>query len=723
MNFLNGALLAGAAALAIPIIIHLFHKSRFEVVRWGAMHLLETVIRTNQRRVRMEQWILLLIRAAIPVLLALAMARPIWKGAQALLGDAKTSTVLVLDSSYSMEASRGGLSHFAIARDESARIVNAMRRGSDLQVVLAGEASPTLFDTPTFDTARATETLGGLTAGFGAATIPEALNAAARAFGQMHESSRHLVLLTDFQRVSFPVQGDAALGQALEELRKLPIVPGITFFDIGSEVRDNVAVESLEFSRLMVGVGQRIQIRANLRNFGDANYPDLRVYLKADGREKTASQIALGPHETGQVLFTHAFDAPGSHTIEVFADADALKADNSYLASIPVRDKVPVLLVDGDPNPEPLKGETDFAEIALQPYGAARVELADLIRTKVIKLEEFKAEAMAETSVVVLANVRRLNDEQVRVLQEYVKNGGGLLVFPGNRTDTQWWNATLANDGKALLPASFGALSGEAREGVAGTSIVAQRFTNPALELFNDPRNGSLSEADIKLWFKLQALPLAEGEPAAVTLAGMDSGDPFLMERQYGEGRVILAATALDADWSNLPLRPFYLPLIQRLTIYLASNVYPPRNLEVGRPVVAFLPASDVSKKANLTRPDGITERLSIEKKGDRGVVEYGETQRPGLYTLLPPDGKPVHYVVNASRRESDLQKLSAKEIDELGKAHGVRIVRSGEEYHQLEQTLRYGHELWKPLLLALLGFCFLELIVQRFFSKARGRV
>ena len=65
MNFLNGALLAGAAALAIPIMIHLFHKSRFEVVRWGAMHLLETVVRTNQRRVRLEQLILLIIRAAI----------------------------------------------------------------------------------------------------------------------------------------------------------------------------------------------------------------------------------------------------------------------------------------------------------------------------------------------------------------------------------------------------------------------------------------------------------------------------------------------------------------------------------------------------------------------------------------------------------------------------------------------------------------------------------
>src|SRR5215218_3247386 len=114
MTFLNAALLAGAAALAIPILIHIFHKSRFQVVKWGAMHLLEAVIRTNQRRIRIEQIILLVIRAAIPVLLALCMARPVWTGVQKLLGDTKTSTVVLLDNSYSMEGSHSGVSNFAV---------------------------------------------------------------------------------------------------------------------------------------------------------------------------------------------------------------------------------------------------------------------------------------------------------------------------------------------------------------------------------------------------------------------------------------------------------------------------------------------------------------------------------------------------------------------------------------------------------------------------------
>ena len=121
MTFLNLALLGGVFALAIPIIIHLFHKSRFKIVQWGAMHLLEAVIRQNQRRIRFEQWILLAIRCAIPVLLALTMARPLWRGAARLIGDVKTSTIVLLDNSYSMDASRAGTSNWSLARDEAAR--------------------------------------------------------------------------------------------------------------------------------------------------------------------------------------------------------------------------------------------------------------------------------------------------------------------------------------------------------------------------------------------------------------------------------------------------------------------------------------------------------------------------------------------------------------------------------------------------------------------------
>ncbi|MBT5020274.1 MAG: hypothetical protein HON04_16195 [Planctomicrobium sp.] len=84
MTYLNQGLIFGAAAFAIPLIIHILNRSRFKTVEWGAMHLLDSVIKVNHKRFRIDQLILLLVRCAIPILLAFCLARPVLTGAQAL---------------------------------------------------------------------------------------------------------------------------------------------------------------------------------------------------------------------------------------------------------------------------------------------------------------------------------------------------------------------------------------------------------------------------------------------------------------------------------------------------------------------------------------------------------------------------------------------------------------------------------------------------------------
>ena len=99
MTFLNLILLGGIMAAGIPIIIHFFHRTRPRVVRWGAMHLLDTILKSSARRLRLEQLLLLLVRAGIPLILAFCMARPVLTGMSQLLGNAKTSMVLLVDNS------------------------------------------------------------------------------------------------------------------------------------------------------------------------------------------------------------------------------------------------------------------------------------------------------------------------------------------------------------------------------------------------------------------------------------------------------------------------------------------------------------------------------------------------------------------------------------------------------------------------------------------------
>jgi hypothetical protein len=347
------------------------------------------------------------------------------------------------------------------------------------------------------------------------------------------------------------------------------------------------------------------------------------------------------------------------------------------------------------------------------------VALADLISTKVVRPENLDAAGINSSAVVVLANVRQLDGKQLHALEEFVRNGGGLLIFPGNRVDVSWANAMLFKDGKGLLPVAYGTLGGDLKEGAPSIGIVAQRFDHPALDLFNDPRNGTVSDAAIKMWYRLKEPTTASANAPAI-VARLTSGDPFLVEKQFGDGRVVECAVPCDADWSNLPMRPFYLPMMQRLVIYLASTVFPPRNLEVSKPLVAFLPGGDAGKKASLLLPDGTTREVPVVKKGERGVVEFARTQQPGLYTLNAPSGTATHFVVNTSRRESDLQELTDAEIADFAKSHRVAVVHSGAEYKQLDRSRRYGSEFWRPLLGLLLVLIFAELFLQQRFARVR---
>ncbi len=104
MTLLNAMLALGALAFTVPLAIHLLFRSRFRTVDWGAMHLLDSVIRINRRRIQLLHLLLLLLRCLLPVLLAFCLARPVLTGFKSLPGDAPQSLVLAIDDSRSMTA-------------------------------------------------------------------------------------------------------------------------------------------------------------------------------------------------------------------------------------------------------------------------------------------------------------------------------------------------------------------------------------------------------------------------------------------------------------------------------------------------------------------------------------------------------------------------------------------------------------------------------------------
>ncbi|MEI8063846.1 MAG: VWA domain-containing protein, partial [Verrucomicrobiota bacterium] len=640
---------------------------------------------------------------------------------QALLGTAKTSTVVLLDNSYSMDVGTKGRTTFIKARDAANQIVRNLARGSEVSVLMMGGIPGPLLDEPTFAIDRADRELAKLQTGYGSAATPAALEMAVGALGKMHEAHRELIVISDFQKVSW-----ADTERIATLMKQLPVTPAVTFMHIGREEKNNLSVQSLDFSRFLLGVGQKFQVRANLKNHGETPYPNLRVYFRVDGQERAATQVSLGPNEDGQVLFSYTFETAGSHVIAIEADApDSSKSDNILLASVPVWNRLPVLLVNGNPGREPLTSETDFLEIALRPYSAVKTKLADLITTTVIKPEQLDANQLKDQRVVVLANVPQLDAKQLKALEDFVRGGGGLLIFPGSRIKTDWYNTKFTS----LFPWRLTSLEGSLDDTTKQSTILVQHYEHPALALFNDPRAGNLATATIRLWYKFAEENAGSSRAPAIgsvtnvspfVVARLNNGDPFLVEKRFGDGSVIACSVPCAADWSNLPLRPFYLPLMQQLVTYLAAKFDPPRNVDIGRPLIAALPAALAGKKLDLTDPAGLKHKLTATNEAGRALVHFDETRLPGLYILDTPTNVSLHFVVNTSRTESDLTQLTGDEIKAAAKPWDASVVSSWDEYREHEQRRRFGREMWRPLLWVLLGLIFTELVLEQRVGRLR---
>lgn len=724
MVFLNLMLLGGALAGGIPLAIHLLRKSRPRVVQWGAMQFLAARTVEQRRRFKMERLLLLLLRIAIPVVLALCMARPVVSWLRGLAVTAPTSLVVLLDDSASMTSGTGGQPGFeraiALLRGE----FSGLPRGSEVAVLPVCYPDTPLVDrTVNIERAAAALEKGGARAAV--ARPGEAFEAAARQFAQMHHARRQVLLLSDFQKSNWQEDRAPARAQALERLRGLQPPTLVHWYDTGAPGAENVSVEKLDFSKLPVGASQRLRFLATLRNFGGKVRPDLTVRWKVDGVLQKTAQLTLGVRESAQVVFEHTFVETGGHSVEVALDPDAVRADDTQFAAVEVRPPLSVLLVNGSPSAEPLKGETDFLELALQALSTAQGQGAGVLRARGIAVGAFDAKALAGQQVVVLANVPQLADTQIRALEQFVEKGGGLLFFPGNRTDSRWTNQHLHRGGAGLLPAELGMLQTRASEwtglpGVGGVGLASETIRHPVLEPFH-LGGAALGDVRVHTWYSLRAAAGTAARGSATAVLALENGEPLFLESKFGSGVVIQSASGCGANWGNLPTRPAFVPLMQRLAIHAGSAMQPPRNVSTGEPLTALLSPEHAEKQVTVVCPDGSTRLVTVRAGKPFAVAECSDTRLPGFYEVRAPDGSTQLFAVNLPREESNPERFSEEELAALASGAGANLVRTPAELKAAGERSTEGREVWRPLLWLTLLLLFLEPLVQQRFSQRKG--
>lgn len=717
MSFLNPLLLAGLAAISVPVVIHLLNRRRFRRVDWAAMRFLKAALEKNRRRLQLEDVLLLALRCLLVGLLALALARPALRAARAgFLGGAPVTAVVILDASLSLHTADGATNRFAFAREAAAAALDALPAGSSAAVLLGGDRVIPLVPEPTRDLNRARQAIrDAAPAAFAtdhAVGIGHAVELLRRAPGLATE----ILLVTDRQAA-----GWRSLGEIKELLRAAGPDVDFRVVLVGEPFHGNLAITALELPGGLAATNEPLRVAAEVRNFGAATRSGVRLTLHTDDGPAVDEAVieSLQPGEARRLaLFTRLRDAaPRALTARIAPDR--LPADDARTLAVQPVERVRVLAVAGPAHEgrDPLF----FLANALQPVppdvrGEFFVEITRL------EAAEFSPARLPGFDVVVLANVPDLSSAAATALDGFVRGGGGLLVFPGPDVRDSFYNDDLAGR-LGLLPATFGPLRGNPAADDAAVALAAGPYTHPIVTLWNDPGAGSLAAARVRTARELEPRAGTNAAPAEIVLRFAD-GPPALVAARAGRGRVLVAATTADTTWSDLPVRPSFLPLVQRMLGELVSGRVASLNVRAGSPVTVPLPAASAGRDVWIETPGGRRHTVAVRADHDRAAVTFGGTSEAGAYRVRAAGdgGVLALFAVQADPAESDLTETAAATRDELGALARVVDWQPGVNLTAALARERTGSELWLPLVLAALAVLAAETILaQRFTRRMTG--
>jgi hypothetical protein len=707
----------GIAATSLPILIHLLNRRKYKEMRWAAMRFLVAAMRKNQRRVKVEQWLLLLIRTMVVLLVVCAMAKPMLESLGAItLPGQRTHRVIVLDGSMSMAYLPADKTRFEQAKALASKLVEDSHQGDVISIVLMADPPRIVVGdaSPSANRDEVEKEISSLTLPHGGTNLVASFAAIDRALDVSSIPRKEVIFLTDLQAASWRKgPGSAeALKSAIAKLenRKAQSV----VIDMGKDGGENRAVTDIRLDSPVVTLGgSPPKVIATVHNFGPNPVHDFKARLLVDGQlgpDIAMPEIAVGAEAI--YVFSPTFNSPGDHLVEVRIDDDPLKVDNARRISVPVREFLNVLLVDGQPKAEAFQSETDYLAQALNPEVKSSGTTSQ-IRTEIVNESQLGTRDLAPFDAVILCNIAQFTPAEATALDAYLRQGGGLVVFGGDQVIAENYNQLLFNDGKGLLPASIDGTVGDAQAKKAAFEFDAKDFKHPIVSLFdNADSNVIASLTGAKTW-QYQKLKVEDGQPLAKVALWFNTGDPVIVEMPRHRGRVIQVATSVDAAWTTWPLHQSYPPIMEQIVFLASSGKLAERNVRVGQAIDQALPASAAGASVEVTRPDEVRSSTKLKASGDVSLFHFEETDLSGAYRAKfgPPLAVESIFAANPDARESDPLKLDRLGLIDAVPGWAFTYLTNWKDLTQSAASVGRRGELHRPLLWALLALLIIEAI------------
>lgn len=691
MVFLNPTVLFGLLAASIPVILHFLNLRKIKKVEFSSLAFLKELQKSKIKKIKFKQWLLLLLRILIIVFLVSSFARPTIEsiGINGTGSIAKTTAIFILDDSYSMSVVDENGSHFNHAKSIISNLLSTFNDGDELKLILTSDPE-IIVDFNNYN--LSSKLIPSFDPSYVSRPLVSAINTASSIITGSQNLNKEVYILSDFQTTTSSLNGKNSENniQAFSENTKLYL------FEFNCDEVNNLAVSDLISDNQIFELNKEISILASVTNFADSEFNDVLISVFLNGEITAKKNFSIRPGTTD--LLSNKTTLKQTGVIELLAELedDEIEHDNRAFNTLTVTEKVKILVLEENP------ADSKYIDFALttSSQGIFQVTKSSISKFNSTELNSYDCVFLFESSNY--SNLNRLN--------EYVKNGGRIVIIPGSDSKGGSFNSFLSE----FEITGYGTRQNLSNENQFN-SFEDIDFKHPIFaNLFKDSKEIQIESPKINSFIKNSQTG------KGVNIIALLDGSSFLTEYYSGDGRIFIFSVAPTLSWSDFPIKSIFAPLINRIVYYLTSNRNSAANYFAGDKIEIDISNVNTSQ-IKIQKPGKVEEYFNLDTNIKSNYLKYGNTNEIGIYKFYSGKELLEAVAVNINLIESDLDQFSPAEFEQILLDNGFKgqIINLDKLNYEKEiKQARYGFEFWKLFLIIALILALLEMLLSRSAKK-----
>ena len=678
MSFLFPSVLWGLFASFIPLIIHLINQNTTKTIEFSSIQHIKALENESIRKLKVSQWILVLIRTVIIVCLILMCSGPILLNNSKWIPSTKESVaIIVVDNSASLGVKKNGISYLEKNILLMPKIFSAFEGVTDLKIYQTSPPKILFSDfieegfSVNSENLNIQQSMGRDNLWFFVDSVLQLVNTST--------PNKELYILSDL-----PAKPPSNFIKNYNEWQ--------FYFNKNEKSLNNISINTVSTLNQMKLPNHLLKLNTRIENSSiieTRNIP-IELYLNEDRIGQIISSFM--PNRTKDFMFQAYPGKSGTIKGRIEITEDDFTFDNVKTFEMYIPERISCKIIAYDINSSLL------IKAALESIsGKDRlldIELREMPSIDMLSLDQ--------TDVLFLLDPAYISAKAVQTLKVFLQKGGSIFWISGQNY-SNFNSEILAN---LNLPI-FQKLISTDLDSYFTTSIANR--DNPILQELNlrEPKS-SLPKV-----YKYNQVKTGKYQNQIITL---NNNDPLLIEIQSNSSQILFLTSPIDLEWNNFGLKGLIVPLLHRSIILSAADEFNTASVEVGFTKKVKVPSKLINKKWKLITPS--KKEVLVIPNYEKERLDISTTNELGSYDVFVNDNFFTAFSTHLSEFESPKIRADISEMLNDFDNNNASILSEDHDVVNSIKSQRHGKSLWRIFLIIAISLFLIESILSRPLQK-----